>query len=84
MLDGIESMTNLAHPNFSKIPKYLFWDTDFDTIDWKAKAIAVIRRVNERGDDIAKEEIRRFYGEELVKKVLSKQSTRPMKLYINK
>ena len=22
------------HPDFSKIPRFLFWDTNFDEIDW--------------------------------------------------
>ncbi len=75
---------HISHPDFSKVPKYLFWDTDFDAIDWRTKYIAVIRRVFERGDEIAKEEIKKFYGEELVSKTLSKTSIRPMRLYINK
>ena len=44
------------------IPKMLFWDTDFDKIDWGHYRSFVIRRVFERGNDVDKEEIIRFYG----------------------
>lgn len=46
-------------PNIRKI---LFWDTDFDKIDWGRYSKAVIQRVFERGSDSEKEEIIRFYG----------------------
>lgn len=72
------------HPDFSKIPRFLFWDTNFDEIDWKKKYVAVIKRVFERGDDEAKIEIEKFYGEELIKNVLNSKSTKPMHLHINK
>ena len=45
-----------------KIRKMLFWDTDFDKIDWGRYRKAVIQRVLERGNDSEKEEIVRFYG----------------------
>ena len=72
------------HPNFSKIPKILFWDTDFDKIDWDLKYIAVIKRIFERGDEEAKNEIIEFYGETKIRSALSTKSTKPMQLYINK
>ena len=72
------------HPDFSKIPRFLFWDTNFDEIDWKNKYVAVIKRVFERGDEEAKIEIEKFYGKELIKSVLNSKSTKPMHLHINK
>lgn len=45
-------------PNIRKI---LFWDTDFDKIDWGRYRKSVIQRVFERGNDSEKEEIIRFY-----------------------
>ena len=72
------------HPDFSKIPRFLFWDTNFDEIDWKKKYVAVIKRVFERGDEEAKIEIEKFYGKELIKSVLNSKSTKPMHLHINK
>ena len=47
---------------FPNIRKILFWDTDFDKIDWGRYRKAVIQRVLERGNEAEKEEIIRFYG----------------------
>lgn len=44
------------------IRRSLFWDTDFDRIDWGRYKSAVIARVSERGNDAEKAEIARFYG----------------------
>ncbi|MDH6314250.1 addiction module HigA family antidote [Parabacteroides sp. PFB2-10] len=44
------------------IRKMLFWDTDFEKIDWGHYRKAVIQRVFERGNEAEKEEIIRFYG----------------------
>ncbi len=46
-------------PNVRRI---LFWDTDFDKIDWLRYKRAVINRVLERGNEQEKQEIARFYG----------------------
>lgn len=46
-------------PNIRKI---LFWDTDFDKIDWGRYKHHVIERVMERGNEYDKREIIRFYG----------------------
>ena len=46
-------------PNVRRI---LFWDTDFDKIDWGCYRKSVIQRIFERGDESEKEEIIRFYG----------------------
>ena len=40
----------------------LFWDTDFDSIDWAASKESIISRVVERGTEDEIEEIARFYG----------------------
>jgi plasmid maintenance system antidote protein VapI len=50
-------------PDFSKLRRGLFWDTDFEKIDWHRQKQAVIQRVFERGSDAEKAEITRFYGE---------------------
>lgn len=44
------------------IRRSLFWDTDFDEIDWGRYKNTVIARVLERGNDAEKLEIARFYG----------------------
>ncbi|CDN32615.1 hypothetical protein BN938_2545 [Mucinivorans hirudinis] len=46
-------------PNIRKI---LFWDTDFDKIDWGRYKNHVVERVMERGNEQEKQEIMRFYG----------------------
>ena len=44
------------------VRRSLFWDTDFDTLDWGRYRESVIARVLERGNDAEKAEIARFYG----------------------
>lgn len=49
-------------PDLTKIRRALFWDTDFDTIDWEKNKTAIIKRLFERGNDEEIEEIIAFYG----------------------
>ena len=58
------------HPDFPKLRRVLFWDTKMENIDWEKQKNAVIKRVFERGDEIEKEEIVRFYGQEKVNNIL--------------
>ena len=44
------------------IRKILFWDTDFDKINWGKYKAAVIQRVLERGSKEEINEIKRFYS----------------------
>ncbi|MDR1402302.1 MAG: HigA family addiction module antidote protein [Tannerellaceae bacterium] len=44
------------------VRKSLFWDTDFNKIDWEKYRKAVINRVWERGNQEEKEDIARFYN----------------------
>ena len=44
------------------IRKSLFWDSDFNKIDWGKYKKAVITRVWERGNQIEKDEIARFFN----------------------
>ncbi len=55
-------------PNLKNIRKALFWDTDFDKIDWKRNKRAIVKRVFERGNDAEIHEIMSFYGIEEVRK----------------
>lgn len=50
------------HPDFSKLRKILFWDTDMQKIDWQMQKEAVIKRVSERGNKQEMHEIMHFYG----------------------
>ena len=49
-------------PDFSKFRPALFWDTEIGKIDWVKQKSSVIQRVNERGNNIEKEEITKFYS----------------------
>lgn len=60
-------------PDTNKIRKILFWDTDFEKIDWHQKKNAVIQRVWERGNEMEKSEIQHFYGIDAVEKALSQK-----------
>ena len=65
---------NMKHkPNLNIFHRVLFWDTDFDKIDWIRSKDAVIRRVFERGTKEERAETIRFYGKEAVDKVLNEQ-----------
>jgi len=57
-------------PDFSKLRRVLFWDTKMENIDWEKQKNAVIKRIFERGNEIEKNEIIRFYGQEQVKDIL--------------
>jgi len=50
------------------IRKSLFWDVDFDKINWEKYKDAIIKRVFERGSKEEIEEIKRFYSVSLIKK----------------
>ena|SRR5690554_709487 len=59
-------------PNINNIRKALFWDTDFDKIDWNKNKKAVIKRVLERGNKTEIEEIISFYGSRTISKQINK------------
>lgn len=44
------------------VSRILFWDTDFDSIDWAASKESVISRVLERGSEEEIAEIARYYA----------------------
>ncbi len=58
------------HPDLSKLRPVLFWETNIATIDWQQQKRAVIQRVFERGNEVEKNEIIRFYGKEVVDQFL--------------
>jgi len=59
-----------SHPDITKLRRVLFWDTLMENIDWRKQKNAVIKRVFERGNEIEKKEIARFYGQENVDIIL--------------
>lgn len=50
--------------------KRIFWDVNFEGLDYDKKASFVIERVFERGDVEDIRQCRRFYGDEKVSEVL--------------
>ena len=70
-------------PNLKLIRKALFWDTNINMIDWNKQYKAVIRRIFERGNEIEKQELIHFYGEEKIKIALSTISRAPYIVYKN-
>ena len=62
---------NTEHPDLLKLRPVLFWDTKMEKIDWKKQKKSVIKRVFERGNEIEKKEITRFYGKEMVNEIIS-------------
>lgn len=63
----------LEKPDLSKIRSVIFWDTNLHAIEWNRQYESVIRRVFERGNEIEKKEITRFYGKEKINHVLNKK-----------
>lgn len=64
-------MTELQHPDLSKFREALFWDTDFESIDWQRNASWIIQRVFEYGNESEIKETVRFYGKKAIENVLS-------------
>jgi plasmid maintenance system antidote protein VapI len=77
---------NHLTPDLTILNSALFWDTHFKSIDWKQQYRAVIERVFERGAEIEKNELIRFYGIKKVKEaILESKSRSPYTVYgINK
>ncbi|MEI8278423.1 MAG: hypothetical protein WCG87_01595 [Bacteroidota bacterium] len=51
--------------------KRIFWDVDFNTLDYDNKASFIIERVFERGDVPDIRACRRYYGDPVIKEVLT-------------
>lgn len=60
-------MNQRAKPIFNK---RVFWDVNFEKIDYDAKARFVIVRVFDRGDVDDIRQCRRYYGDDFVKQTL--------------
>lgn len=66
-----EKHRSSTKPDLTKIRPALFWDTDFDKIDWNRQKRAVVKRIFERGLLGEKKEITRFYGVEMIRNILN-------------
>jgi len=55
-------------PNIDNIRRVLFWDTDFNKIDWNKNKKAIIKRILERGNKTEINEMISFYGKKTISK----------------
>lgn len=65
-----KTIGNNSKPN---LHKRLFWDWNYDAIDWENLYTSVIARVVERGTNEELEELIRFYGKTKVVNALMKE-----------
>ena len=57
----------------------IFWDVNFDHLDYHHKASFIIERVFDRGDVEDIRQCRRFYGDEKIKVVLTNAKWLPLR-----
>lgn len=60
------------HINKPVFNKHIFWDVEFENLDYDAKSSFIIERVFERGDVEDIRQCRRYYGDEVVATALLK------------
>ena len=60
-----------ANAPLPQLSRRIFWDVNFDTLDYNKSAAFIIERVFERGDVPDIRNCRRYYGDELIRKVLT-------------
>ncbi len=54
------------------LSKWLFWDVDFETIDWKKNAPYVVQRVLDKGTWEDFKTIMEYYGDKNIKEIIVK------------
>ena len=59
-----------SQPDKSKYRKALFWDTDFDTLEWQQNSEWIIQRVFEYANESEIKETIKYYGEKRIADVL--------------
>ena len=62
---------NKLRTDLPQLRPVLFWDTKINTIDWEKQKKAIIKRVFERGNEMEKKEIIRFYGDKTIDTILN-------------
>lgn len=78
-----KKQTQNVHPNLKLLRPVLFWDTEFNSINWEKSKTSVIRRLFERGNDKEIMEIIRFYGKKEAQTILAQISNRSAVLESN-
>ncbi|HEY5751338.1 MAG TPA: hypothetical protein VIU12_34990 [Chryseolinea sp.] len=67
----MEELTAPDKPNFHK---RLFWEFEYEAMDWRKQYAVVIERIIERGTEQEWKELIRFYGKEKVVDTLQKET----------
>lgn len=62
---------NKSLSNLPQLRPVLFWDTKMESINWEKQKKAIIKRVFERGNEMEKNEIIRFYGAKTIDTILN-------------
>lgn len=60
----------MSQPVKPILSKRIFWDVNFETLDYDKRASFIIEHVFERGDVDDIRQVRRYYGDEKVTEVL--------------
>ena len=60
----------LSNKNKPVFEKRIFWDVNFELLDYDKKSLFIIERVFERGDVEDIRQCRRYYGDDKISKVL--------------
>lgn len=71
----IERQPLIRHVRRPNLPKVLFWEFDFDQLDWVRSYKTIIERVLDKGSQAEWEEMIRFYGKEYVIHALGNEIT---------
>lgn len=61
-IDAINEKNRPVYHGKPNIRKVVFWDCDFDNLDWSKYKEFIIKRVMEYGNSEEKNEIKNFYG----------------------
>lgn len=71
-MDGVNRNFIIMKESINKpiLNRRIFWDVNFDTLDYNGKYKFIIERVFERGDVEDIRNCRRYYGDEKVRAVL--------------
>lgn len=66
-----------------QLSRRIFWDVDFDALDYDKNSAFIIERVFERGDVPDIRASRRYYGDERIREVLTNAKWLPLeKIYL--
>jgi len=71
----VERQPLIKKVNRPNLPRVLFWDLDYDKLDWNRSYKTIMERVLDKGGEMDWEEMIRFYGRENVMKALKEDIT---------